>query len=204
MEAKYEQEKSKHSATAKTLEETRRQLETAQQEKTALSRRLDVLDALENENNLLKAERAKLEQQVGYLTEALKETKQALAQLEEKSLDASDLETRMRLLAAREKEFENVIAKLVYVEESLDYTVTCLSCLSLLEKPVTCVPCGHTFCGKCCPTDFCSECGPKSDVETRIPNLVLEQLSSKFQYKKQVLAGIKAQIENSQGRPLRA
>ena len=65
------------------------------------------------------------------------------------------------------------------------------------ERPVMCVPCGHTFCDKCMDktrddtTDLlhCRECGGATATEC-VPVQALELLSGKFTYRKQVLSDL--------------
>jgi hypothetical protein len=52
-------------------------------------------------------------------------------------------------LKAREKELGVVLAKLVLNEEASEASFTCFACMNILNNPVTCIPCGHSFCRKC-------------------------------------------------------
>ena len=55
-------------------------------------------------------------------------------------------------LREREKEFLNVYEKLTKAEESTEGAFTCFACMGLYRSPVTCVPCGHSFCTPCMET----------------------------------------------------
>jgi hypothetical protein len=49
-------------------------------------------------------------------------------------------------LQKREKELQATVAKLVVSEEATETSFTCFSCVQVFTKPVTCIPCGHSYC----------------------------------------------------------
>jgi chromosome segregation ATPase len=51
-------------------------------------------------------------------------------------------------LAKREAELQACVAKLVVNEEASEASFTCFACMNVFTKPVTCIPCGHSFCTK--------------------------------------------------------
>lgn len=84
--------------------------------------------------------------------------------------------------------------------ESIDTTLSCLSCLEYLVDPLTLV-CGHSICMKCFKTHsdpkskdslvFCEEC----KIETKNKNLkeskVIMTLCDKFSFTKQCIDEVK-------------
>eukprot|EP00899_Mesostigma_viride_P015333 jgi/Mesvir1/23800/Mv10613-RA.1 len=49
----------------------------------------------------------------------------------------------------RDKELTNTVNKLLAAEEAQESCYTCMICLAIFDHPITCAPCGHTFCAKC-------------------------------------------------------
>eukprot|EP00949_MAST-11_sp_MAST-11-sp1_P001452 g1452.t1 len=114
-------------------------------------------------------------------------------------------------LKATEKELSAVVHKLVAAEEASESAFTCLSCMQLFEDPVTCIPCGHTFCRKCASNcglngdakssskGKCIECvrdrsRESKDVDYFIENQLLENLAARYVFRKQALSSIKKMI----------
>ena len=58
----------------------------------------------------------------------------------------------VRLVQEREAELRTVISKLIKAEEATEGAFTCLACMNIYRKPVTCIPCGHSFCIGCIQT----------------------------------------------------
>jgi hypothetical protein len=54
----------------------------------------------------------------------------------------------LRAFELKERELHSVVAKLLVSETATEPSFTCTQCMSLFKDPVTCVPCGHSFC-KC-------------------------------------------------------
>lgn len=52
-------------------------------------------------------------------------------------------------LAKREAELQATVAKLVVNEDASEASFTCFSCVGIFTKPVTCIPCGHSYCLAC-------------------------------------------------------
>ena len=67
---------------------------------------------------------------------------------------------------------------------------SCMACVDLLKDPVIQGPCGHTCCKECLSDEGgekrCSECD--EPVSTILPNTLLDSLTGKFIYSRQVLA----------------
>ena len=73
-------------------------------------------------------------------------------------------------LREREAELRSVIARLIKAEEATEGAFTCLACVAIYRKPVTCIPCGHSFCLACIErTGHCQQCGPA--VQVRVCSL---------------------------------
>jgi len=97
-------------------------------------------------------------------------------------------------LRSVEAELQVAIAKLIVSEDASEAAFTCMSCMNLYTDPVTCVPCGHSYCARCLANGggACEQCGP--DIEGQVdahPNPVLAGLAAKFVFRKQALASLK-------------
>lgn len=60
-----------------------------------------------------------------------------------------DIFLQLQDLKLHAQQLRNTVQKLIHAEDSLSSNYTCLSCLRVFDQPVTCVPCGHTFCQTC-------------------------------------------------------
>eukprot|EP00455_Lapot_gusevi_P003554 TRINITY_DN11451_c0_g1_i2.p1 TRINITY_DN11451_c0_g1~~TRINITY_DN11451_c0_g1_i2.p1 ORF type:complete len:155 (+),score=42.16 TRINITY_DN11451_c0_g1_i2:106-570(+) len=122
------------------------------------------------------------------LMEAQHKNAELNAMLDRPYVNAAEVER----LKEREQEVKVVIAKLVKAEESTEGAFTCLSCLGIYKRPVTCIPCGHSFCSECIETNgYCTQCGPSVQV-SYYPNDLLDQLTAKYVFRKQALASLKS------------
>ena len=82
----------------------------------------------------------------------------------------------------KERELEMSVKKLTRAEEAVESAVTCMACMGVFKQPVTCVPCGHTYCGECYVRGGdCPECG--ADVEHVVEATLLESVASKYEYR---------------------
>lgn len=91
----------------------------------------------------------------------------------------------------KEKELQVAIAKLIVSEEATEASFTCIQCIKIYKEPVTCIPCGHSFCAGCVKSlGHCSQCGPDLKI-THYPNELLDDLASKYMFRKQAIAGLK-------------
>ena len=128
--------------------------------------------------------------------------------------DVSDAQENARLaklLKATELELRNTLAKILKAEEATESAYTCLICMNIFDKPITCIPCGHSFCekcvngyrsknankekdGECCPE--CDENGKtsKKKVDYFIQNELLENLSSRFLFRKQAIESLSLMV----------
>jgi uncharacterized coiled-coil DUF342 family protein len=78
------------------------------------------------------------------------------AQLAKKTSLLSELQSpeqitlqQAKKLKAQQKELKNTITKLVNTEEASETAFTCYNCMKAFTSPVTCIPCGHSYCEKC-------------------------------------------------------
>jgi len=96
--------------------------------------------------------------------------------------------TRLR---ERERELNSTVAKLVLSEEASEASFTCFTCMRIYTLPVTCIPCGHSYCKECIQkTGFCAQCGRGVEI-TYYANELLADLSTRYVFRKQALAAIK-------------
>ena len=156
----------------------------------------------------------------------LKEAKNANARVRRKSIidmakQSSQAAIKVKeALLATETELKVTVSKLVAAEEASESAFTCLSCMNIMKKPVTCIPCGHSFCEAClrnvpsfaekrkrgsigsCPE--CSSSGsavpPPPETEYYIENQLLENLTARYVFRKQALGGLKGVMKQLQER----
>eukprot|EP00698_Gefionella_okellyi_P011656 TRINITY_DN3088_c0_g1_i1.p2 TRINITY_DN3088_c0_g1~~TRINITY_DN3088_c0_g1_i1.p2 ORF type:complete len:551 (+),score=159.68 TRINITY_DN3088_c0_g1_i1:27-1655(+) len=104
---------------------------------------------------------------------------------------AWSLDERLQKLRKKEREFESAVQKLLAAEEASESLICCAKCLKPLHEATTCVPCGHTFCENCTgemkssSPGSCIEC--MDGVSMTFHNETMENLSSKYVYRKQAL-----------------
>lgn len=86
---------------------------------------------------------------------------------------------RLERLGQQEKEMQTAVAKLAHVDQAVKSELTCMSCLEVFNRPVTLIPCGHTYCTGCeeAYRPRCEECG--EDVRRVVPNDRLETIGGK-------------------------
>jgi hypothetical protein len=102
-----------------------------------------------------------------------------------------EAERALGLSRRRDEELRVTIAKLIVAEEASETAFTCMSCLKIFTDPVTCTPCGHSFCAQCMRRrGYCLQCGPKTAVRYH-PNELLGALAAKCLFRKQALASLK-------------
>eukprot|EP00742_Colponemidia_sp_Colp-10_P007935 GILJ01008562.1.p1 GENE.GILJ01008562.1~~GILJ01008562.1.p1 ORF type:complete len:749 (+),score=132.63 GILJ01008562.1:105-2249(+) len=145
---------------------------------------------------LKEKEISRLQEDISDLQKVLNDRNREMQGLNEKYAHITDVESRIRAVEMRERDLQTSISKLIHIEESMDAVVTCMVCLNVLDKPVTCMPCGHSYCTKCKEgyTPHCQECGPAKRVEARMSNPTLELVCGKMLFKKQALDALKAQL----------
>ena len=82
----------------------------------------------------------------------------------------------------------------------MEASLTCMACMSLLTEPVTCTPCGHTFCAGCVRSEtggggdyqlaVCPECEGQAGRLVSVDSLAT--LVPNFQFQRQSLAMLQA------------
>ena len=113
---------------------------------------------------------------------------------QERSVQREEEERRLGGLRDRAR---GCIQKLIQAEEASESAYTCLHCLRPFERPVVCVPCGHTFCDACVDKArddtndmlYCRECKAHCAHEA-VAVVALDVLSGKFVYRRQVLSSL--------------
>ena len=120
-------------------------------------------------------------------------------------------------LEKTEKELRATVGKLVAAEEASETAFTCMTCLEIMTKPVTCIPCGHSYCETCLSSSIpsygryeqkesgnrgkvghCPECAAggasgasSKKTEYYIENQLLENLCARYVFRKQAIASLK-------------
>lgn len=103
-----------------------------------------------------------------------------------------------QMMAVRE-DLERGVGLLETATESLEGNTTCFSCLELLKEAVMCLPCGHVFCQKCKEkTRGCSECGPVKVVSSVIRVGLIDTISGKVSYSRQVINSMRGTLTRLQ------
>lgn len=126
--------------------------------------------------------------------------KELMSMLED-SRTIKEPEVDVEKLKKKERELQVAISKIISVEEASEASFTCVQCMDLFENAVTCIPCGHSYCDKCIKASkICPQCGPGVKI-TYYPNELLEDLTTKFRFRKTSLAGLKRMIASSVPNP---
>jgi len=83
------------------------------------------------------------------------------------------------MLCSKEEEFESVIKKMFISEQSCEPSFKCTICCDLFVDPITCQPCGHSYCSRCIKKrkSVCKECKIKVKY---FSNEILENLTNSF------------------------
>eukprot|EP00002_Diphylleia_rotans_P025943 TRINITY_DN514_c0_g3_i4.p1 TRINITY_DN514_c0_g3~~TRINITY_DN514_c0_g3_i4.p1 ORF type:complete len:416 (-),score=65.07 TRINITY_DN514_c0_g3_i4:1355-2602(-) len=90
----------------------------------------------------------------------------------------SMLQSQNALKATQLKHAQEALKKL---EDIVEVDLTCTKCLTILAKPITLIPCGHTYCHKCITDQrkpFCEEC-PQIRNGGSVPNRVVDLMVSR-------------------------
>ena len=108
---------------------------------------------------------------------------------------------RNRLMDSKERLFRTTVSKLLSAEEALESSLTCMVCLSLMNNPVTLVPCGHSVCDHCSRDASggmrCGECGSGETVTGAVRNEALDVLCGKFAHRMHELAALQKSLASS-------
>eukprot|EP00946_MAST-07B_sp_MAST-7B-sp1_P003767 g3767.t1 len=175
------------------------------------------------------AELAATNEKCTNLSLELKEAKASTMRARRKSViemakKSSTVAAKVReALRATETELRATVSKLVAAEEASESAFTCLACMEIMKRPVTCIPCGHSFCEACltgvpsfgeknaagkaqggsivsCPE--CSSSGsglpPPPATEYHIENQLLENLTARYVFRKQAMGGLKGVMKQLQ------
>ena len=150
------------------------------------------------------ARRAVLEQSLQTLTaQSAADAAQMRAALDAARAECDQIRAQVTDGAARRLEVSTALTQLVNSTEAMENSFTCLHCLKLLTAPTMCIPCGHTACADCIlpaaasgqsagKRPLCHECGASVRVDATVKNHLLDSLSGKFIYNRQVLAQLRS------------
>ena len=109
------------------------------------------------------------------------------------------LQLQAQQVRAVREELERGVELLDTATESLEGNTTCFACLELLKEAVMCLPCGHVFCQQCKErSKGCKECGPTKMVSSVIRVGLIDTISGKVSYSRQVvnsMRGILSRVE---------
>ncbi len=177
---------------ADTVSELQRQF-TSQREELSSEFRLEYDAKISALEKFLAREKAKSEEDKKKAATALKNA------MNNSGINPQLMETYKR----RERELRAVVAKLVVSESSSEAQFSCYKCLQVYNHPVICIPCGHNYCRQCLQESKfkCAQCRetprettPKDhkngEDEKWFSNSLLEELVSKFVFRKQALASL--------------
>eukprot|EP01083_Nonionella_stella_P041382 112211_1 len=87
--------------------------------------------------------------------------------------------TEYTMLCDKEDQFKNIVDKMYISDQSCEPSFKCAVCNDLFVDPITCQPCGHSYCRKCIKKqkEICKECKIKVKY---FRNEILESLTNKF------------------------
>lgn len=109
------------------------------------------------------------------------------------------LQLQAKEMRAVREDLDRGVGLLETATESLEGNTTCYSCLELLKEAVLCLPCGHVFCQKCKEkTRGCSECGPVKVVSSVIRVGLIDTISGKVSYSRQVINSMRSTLTRLQ------
>ncbi|ORC85889.1 uncharacterized protein TM35_000322040 [Trypanosoma theileri] len=118
--------------------------------------RIQVVQLRKESLSIASSLRQTLQESWRLLREGMKYTQQL--QLLNETADAAATATAAALSAREQREEERqqqqqvalaAIKRLISAEEASESAFSCGQCFQLCRRPVTCVPCGHTFCESC-------------------------------------------------------
>jgi chromosome segregation ATPase len=168
-------------------------------------------DEMENQKVLLRLEMEKNEKLKEQLNRMRKRSVSAAAK------KAGQFEKKLsEALKKTEKELRATVSKLIAAEEASETAFTCMKCMEIMKKPVTCIPCGHSFCESCLSSNVisyddrgnggggsggggCPECESNDHAkktEYYIDNQLLENLCARYVFRKQAISSLKNMSES--------
>ena len=118
--------------------------------------------------------------------------------------DISPLRRRLEAEVTRLRDVENDLERgvglLETATQSLEGNTTCYACLELLKDAVMCLPCGHVYCQRCKEkTRGCGECGAGKTVASVIRVGLIDTISGKVSYSRQVIGSMRQTMERLKG-----
>lgn len=109
------------------------------------------------------------------------------------------LQLQAQQMAGVREDLERGVGLLDTATESLEGNTTCYSCLELLKEAVMCLPCGHVYCQQCKEkTRGCTECGPVKVVSSVIRVGLIDTISGKVSYSRQVINSMRGTLARLQ------
>lgn len=108
---------------------------------------------MEKEKKELEKTNQKLESTCQQLTHALEVQKKEVTRLQQVSSDwkekAAKVEAQLQEMGKLKEGLRKLSEELGTKVEAIKMSIACEYCKKRLKKPVTCIPCGHSFCFDC-------------------------------------------------------
>ena len=70
-------------------------------------------------------------------------------------------------------------------------------CKDILKDPITCIPCGHSYCMGCrqgYKGKRCYECGEDGNIDVMYRNKLMDEILDKFSFKKHIIENLRKQL----------
>jgi chromosome segregation ATPase len=143
-----------------------------------------------------------LNEEIQSLTEKILEKDNRITELtrEIHRLNQKQFNSRLKNLKTTEQKMTEKINEYILTEEKIEVMFICPRCLSILKKPVTLSPCGHTYCKECMETLreenynllYCQECSVtvKDFFDNKILNKICSEFSKRHEITKALMLSI--------------
>mmetsp|Transcript_49741 Transcript_49741/g.155651 ORF Transcript_49741/g.155651 Transcript_49741/m.155651 type:complete len:263 (-) Transcript_49741:357-1145(-) len=191
---------------------TSQMMDQRQLEEKKLQEETKMRRDLQEEAAKLREEAQRLQAQLDVTSEELrrKEVQQKIEIDKLKIMSEHELTKKLELAISKrqadfdtkERNFRSTVNKLLSGEEALESSLTCMGCLRLMQAPVTCIPCGHSFCSTCIQGEDgallgCFECGGDDPVRQVVRSDALDALCAKHAHRMHELVELQAALRRT-------